>query len=165
MSFSCLAGPHLFIGPTSSKSGQHKTHAWTTTYPEPFPCKENMSSPNSSRRSARGTPRRSSQRGSQAPPSDNEQNGSSPQQNTPRASAQQLSSQSQSQQQPTSSPLFFNSSPAGSQSQSQSQSLSAPNGNRVNISSPLRQRADEGINSEDARTPRAGVGGKSTARD
>lgn len=147
-----------------------------------------MSSP-TQRRSMRGsasnTPRRS-QRGSQVPRSSeppasdpplpdadadvdansqllSEANGASPRNGTPRGTQ---NSNSQSQAPPTSSPLFFRDSPAGSQSQSQSQGLGVPERGSVNVSSPLRQRADvntpAGLSSDGGRTPRAngGIGGK-----
>jgi DNA replication licensing factor MCM4 len=126
-----------------------------------------MSSPasrHSNRNSLNGTPRRSSQRGSQALINDADLPGSDPAsqqlqseadaaQTTPRANAQNSQDTSQSQVPPTSSPLFYQSSPAGSQSQSQSQSLNLPQGNGINISSPLRQQVDAG-SSQGGRTPR-----------
>ncbi|KAK5168626.1 MCM DNA helicase complex subunit [Saxophila tyrrhenica] len=124
-----------------------------------------MSSPasrRSNRNSTGGTPRRSSQRSSEAPMSDaplpTSPNPQEADRTTPRANASNSQEESQSQNPPTSSPLFFRSSPAGSQSQSQSQSLNVPAGaNGVNVSSPLRQQADAG-SSLGGRTPRAGGG-------
>jgi len=137
-----------------------------------------MSSPvsrRSNRNSVNGTPRRSD-RNSEAPPSSDpilpdadmadeqlqsedrqaSQTGSA--QNTPRGTTRSSQQTSQSQAPPTSSPLFFRSSPAASQSQSQSQSLNVPNGNGVNVSSPLRHQSAAN-SSAGGRTPRASGGG------
>nr|OQO32132.1 hypothetical protein B0A51_00975 [Rachicladosporium sp. CCFEE 5018] len=129
-----------------------------------------MSSPaqrRSNRNSVNGTPRRPSQRSSQAPasspalPANTNGNGeprsdaASPNA-TPRRQAQSSQNLSQSQAPPTSSPLFFGSSPQGGESQSQSQSrLGVPQGNgATNVSSPLRRQVANG-SSQGGRTPRA----------